>query len=257
MNRLLVLLALLFGLAQPAKAVMSTTPVGNAAYTILSTDVALVTTTAFTAARTWTLPYAAATCIGQTCGANALQIFDVAGAVSSSNTLTIAVQSGDTINGNAANLIINAAGARVVLFPTSGSNWQAIIEGDYVSSAIASGSAVSLTTATAANVTSQSLSQGDWECRGLVSRTLGGTTSVTVLSASIGTTTATIATQGTHATTNTQTAANVMGATGQDTQVGPVRLSLTATTTVYLVVKDTFTVSTDAAYGELACRRIR
>jgi len=257
MKRFLLALALGWGLIAPASAVITQTPVGNAAYTILSTDQTLFTTTVFTAARTWTLPSAGATCIGQSCPATMLQILDLAGAYTSTNTLTLAPASGETINGNAANLIINAAGARVILIPTSGSNWQAVIEGDYIASAVVAGSAVSLTTNTAANITTVSLSQGDWECRGLVSRTLGGTTSVTVLSAGIGTTTATIPTQGTNAVTNTQTAANVMGATGQDSQVGPARFSLAATTTVYLVAKDTFTVSTDAGYGELACRRIR
>lgn len=255
-KRFLLTLCLCLGLTAPTHAVVTGTRVGDAAYTATITDTFLITTTAFSAARTWTLPSAGATCIGQTCApaATSLVIFDAAGAVTSTNTLTIAPASGETINGNAANLIINAAGATITLVPTSSGNWQATVRGDYVAATLASGSAVSLTTATAANVTSQSLSQGDWECRAVVARTVGATTSFTQLAAGITSTSATLPADGTMVATYFDTAANVMAA-GTDTVVGPARFSLTATTTVYLVVKDTFTVSTDTAYGQLACRR--
>lgn len=259
MKRLLLSLALLLGLLAPAQAVVPRTNVGDAAYSVLNTDVLVTTTTAFTAGRTWTLPFAAGTCVGQTCApaSNTLTIYDLAGAITGTNTLTIAPQSGETINGNAANLIISAAGAQVILYPTTGSNWQAVVMGDYRVATLASGSAVSLSTATAANVTTISLSQGVWDCVGLISRTLNASTSVTVLTGSISTTTANQEAQGTNTATYLQTAANVMGAVGQDTKIGPVRLTLTATTTVYLVAKDTFTVSTNVAYGEIGCRRPR
>jgi len=52
------------------------------------------------------------------------------------------------------------------------------------------------------------------------------------------------------------TAANVMAADRSEV-VGPVRQSLSATTNVYLVQDDTFTVSTNKGYGILRCRRIR
>lgn len=258
MKRLALALGLWLGLLAPTWAVVPTTKVGDAAYTIKSTDTFIITTTAFSAGRTWTLPYAAATCIGQTCApsAGALQIIDVAGAWSQTYQLTIAPQSGDTINGNAANLIISTA-SRIVLYPTSGNNWQVLVEGDYVATVLAAGSAIGLTSTTAADIVTQSLSQGEWECRGIISRTLGASTSVTVLTGSIGLTTNTQVAQGTHAATYLQTAANVMGALGEDTKVGPVRISLTATATYRLIADDTFSVSTDAAYGELACRRIR
>lgn len=122
------LLGLLWSIT--AQAVVSSTSVGNVAYTILNTDVRLITTTAFTAARTWTLPYAAATQIGQAQAASgpaatgALEIIDVASAFSVANPLTIAPQSGDTINGSTASVTINVAGARILLVPTSGTNWQ-------------------------------------------------------------------------------------------------------------------------------------
>lgn len=129
--------------------------------------------------------------------------------------------------------------------------------GEVISSTVLAGSAVSLTTATPANITSVALTAGDWDCRAIVSRTLGATTSVTILQSAINPTTATIGTQGTTLVSTVSTAANVMGVLGQDTDIGPARVSLAAPTTQFLNVKDTFTVSTDAAYGQLTCRRAR
>lgn len=242
----------------PSRAVVPQTQVGDAAYSVLGTDCTVTTTTAFTAARTWTLPYAGATQVGQSAQCPAqLQIIDTAGVVTSTNTLTIAPASGDTINGNAANLILSAAGTRTVLIPTTGSNWQSYTIGDFRSTTVLTGAAVSLSTATAADIMTISLSQGEWECRATISRNLNASTSVTVLSGSIGATADTIGTQGVNSMTSLQTAANVMGTTGQDTKIGPTRILLTATTTYHLVAKDTFSVSTNAAYGDITCRRIR
>lgn len=250
-------LALWVGLVAPSLAVLIPTYVGNVAYTILPTDVNVVTTTSFTAARTWTLPSAGGTCIGQSCQppAAALTIYDVAGAINGTSLLTIAPASGETINGNAANLILNAAGVRVTLVPTSGSNWNAYITGDYYAAAVASASAVALTTATAADITSLQLSQGDWECRGAITRKLAATTSVTLLKTSISATSATSGSLDTGTMVQKATAANVM-ALDNTVLIGPIRLKIAATATYYLVAQDTFTVSTNAGYGQLSCRRV-
>ncbi len=258
MKKLLLGVALWLGLLAPAFGVLQSTKVGNVAYSILPTDTNIVTTTALSTGRTWTLPYAAGSCIGQNCSpaANALQILDAAGAISSTGQLTIAPQSGETINGNAANLILTAAGVRVVLIPTSSTNWQATIYGDYQVSTIAVANVVSLTSTTAANITSLSLSQGYWSCSGVIHRNLAASTSVTQLKTSISATTATSGTLDLATMVQWSTAANVMAA---DTSqiIGPVTLNLAATATYYLVAQDTFSVSTDGGYGQLICRRIR
>lgn len=253
MKRLLLGLVLWIGLLAPSNAVITQTLVGNVAYSILSTDTTVVTTTAFSASRTWTLPFAGATCIGQGC-ANALQIIDVAGALTFTNTLVIAPQTGDTINGNAANLILSAPGVRVVLLPTSGNNWQAFTTGDSRSIAVASASAVALTTTTAANITSLSLSQGVWDCSGAITRKLAAATSVTLLKSSISATTATSGSLDTGTMVQFSTAANVMAADHTEI-IGPIRITLTATTTEFLVAQDTFSVDTNAGYGQFVCRR--
>jgi hypothetical protein len=70
------------------------TGVGDAIYTILNTDRYVATTAAFTAARIWTLPAANTMAAGQE-----VVIYDEAGGVTSTNTLTITRAGSDTVNG--------------------------------------------------------------------------------------------------------------------------------------------------------------
>lgn len=125
--------------------------------------------------------------------------------------------------------------------------------GEYSSSLVASGSAVSLTTNTAANVTNLSLTAGDWEVEGMVSYTLTGATT-TAYSAGTTSTSATVPTDGSEGYSAVVTTALT------DTEtitLGRKRFSLSGTTTVYLVGKCTFTLGTVAAFGNLTARRIR
>lgn len=113
-----------------------------------------------------------------------------------------------------------------------------------------------LATTTAKDMTGLSLTAGDWDCWASLVRGLAATTSVTQLKTSIVQTTGTDGVLATGTRTQLSVAANVMAA---DTagMVGPIRQSLSATTTVFLDADDTFTVSTNKAYGLLACRRAR
>lgn len=128
LKRLLLLSLLLW--VTPALAVVPSTRVGNVAYSILNTDVTISTTTVFTASRTWTLPYAAGSCVGQSCTppANALQIIDTASAFSVAFPLVVAPQTGDTINGSSSSITVPTAGARIILIPTTGNNWKMIVD---------------------------------------------------------------------------------------------------------------------------------
>lgn len=131
MRKLLLAFILSLGTIASAWAVVSSTLVNNAAYTILSTDVRIVTgPTAFTASRTWTLPDAGQTCIGQNCApaAQALVIMDNGNAISLAFPLVIAPASGNTINGSSSSITITAAGSRATLYPTTPSNWQLVLE---------------------------------------------------------------------------------------------------------------------------------
>ena len=134
--------------------------------------------------------------------------------------------------------------------------------GQYVSSSIAVGSAVSLTTNTAANVTSVSLTAGDWDCRAVIARVVNGATfNGTYFTGTLSTTTADPPTTTTLAAGQSVADARVAGIipanVGPTSNIPPFRFSLAATTTVYLVAYDTFSAGTDGAYGLLSCRRVR
>jgi hypothetical protein len=122
--------------------------------------------------------------------------------------------------------------------------------GEQIRSAIASGSAVTLTSATGANITSISLTAGIWDVTGVVM--FKGVVTGTASGASIGTTSATTGTQGdNYVTTPTVSTALDLGVV-----VPPYRISLTSTTTVYLVGIAIFTVGTQTAYGRISATRV-
>lgn len=130
--------------------------------------------------------------------------------------------------------------------------------GEELKTTVASASAVSLTTNTQANLTSQSFTAGDWDVFVTVIRNFGATTSVTKMEVGISQSSATLPTVTTGAgdyAVHTQVASVPVGSISQT--VGPFRVSLASTTTVYAVVRDTFTLSTDAVYGSIRGRRIR
>ena len=128
--------------------------------------------------------------------------------------------------------------------------------GEFVSSSVASGSAVALTTATNANVTSISLTAGDWEVAGEVWQTLAGGASPTVGQAGISTSSTTF---GSGPGTGSRA---IIPATIGANQVpvivlAPCRLSLASTTTVYLIGEALFGSGTVSAYGVITARRMR
>lgn len=133
--------------------------------------------------------------------------------------------------------------------------------GALVTSSIPVGSAVSLTTNTAANITSITLTPGDWDISGVIDFNPAATTSVTNITASASLTSATVSGQaggnglGTDPTMIWNQAASVPAGV-MAMEVPAVRLSITASTTVYLVAKATFTVSTMTAYGTIRANRV-
>ena len=127
--------------------------------------------------------------------------------------------------------------------------------GEVVSSSVASGSAVSLTTSITANVTSISLTAGDWDVTGQVAFQFSA--APTAIIANINTTSATLGTVGiTSPYSSLQSTTFTSGATQfQGLPMG--RLSLSATTTVYLLAYATFASGTSSAYGWIWARRAR
>lgn len=111
---------------------------------------------------------------------------------------------------------------------------------------------VSLSSNVPANITSVSLTAGDWNCWGNVAFTNGGTTVTTQSTGSINTTSATMNTlQFANSSPPSTAGLNIAFA------VPMVRQLLASTTTVYLVANNVFATSTSAAYGRIDCRRMR
>jgi parallel beta-helix repeat protein len=130
--------------------------------------------------------------------------------------------------------------------------------GEYFESEVLVGSAVSLTSTVGADVTSLSLTAGDWDVWGNVAFNVNAATVVTNIQGAINTTSATVPTRpGKGAVTLIQFPSPAAGATLQEFFVGQRRLSLSATTTVYLVASSNFSTNTNAAYGILCARRAR
>lgn len=131
--------------------------------------------------------------------------------------------------------------------------------GENIESEVLSGSAVSLTTGTAANVTSISLTAGDWEVSGNVVFNPAATTTLTRVRLGLSATSATFETRpakGSDTDLNLQPGAFTTGGP-QALTTGPRRVSVASTTTFYLVGMAVFGVSTMGAYGYIHARRVR
>ena len=146
-----------------------------------------------------------------------------------------------------------------VLATTTNDDAAAGFIGEYSEAEVLNASAVSLTTSTTANVTSLSLTAGDWDIWGSVCFKPGSSTSVTVMAGGVHTTSATLPVSPAKGAYFQQfiTAKVQAASAGDHYPAGMRRLSLSATTTVYLVAYATFTVSTMGAYGILCARRRR
>lgn len=135
--------------------------------------------------------------------------------------------------------------------------------GEVIESIIAQASATSLVTSTAKTVTSISLTPGDYEVSGCIAFTGAASTSTTQFQAAVSTTTnATGAGASGSPVTNQLTtilnmAASVFGATITTLSIPNYRVSVSATTTFFLVAAGSFTVSTLTAYGYIHARRVR
>lgn len=135
---------------------------------------------------------------------------------------------------------------------TTNNNANAGSFGEYTSNPA---TGVALTTATSASVTSVSLTAGDWDVSGVVTFVPAGTTTVAQIIAGISTVNNTLP-------ANNSGGYNLLAATlptGAAQAYGsPVsRISLAATTTVYLIAQATFGVSTMTANGFIRARRVR
>lgn len=127
--------------------------------------------------------------------------------------------------------------------------------GEYVVASVVQGSAVALTTGVAANITSISLTAGDWDVTCVGCTVPAATTTQSNLQIGISTVSAT---QPSIATGASQISGLVTTVNTQfSLSVPSFRVSLNATTTVFMVATSVFAVSTNAGFGKISARRIR
>jgi hypothetical protein len=160
-------------------------------------------------------------------------------------------------NADSANANITAANATFtgIIGTTTNDNAAAGSVGELIESEIQSGSAVTLTSNVAKNITSISLTTGDWDVWGSAVTASSGGGAQTSIDSWINTASATVPTRpnkGAYvAVSNTMTANGL-----QLYPIGMIRLNLSGTTTVYLSTQTVFSGSC-TAYGYIGARRRR
>lgn len=133
--------------------------------------------------------------------------------------------------------------------------------GEFITSTVPVGSQVSLTTATTANMTSISLTAGDWDCNVQMNFNVAGGT-VADIRMGPSPTSATIATQPANGVVGTDSLVisplGLAGATGVYTLGNiDVRISTASTVTIYATALANFSAGTVAVYGTIRARRVR
>lgn len=130
--------------------------------------------------------------------------------------------------------------------------------GEYVSSIIASGSAVSLVNNTAKNLTSISLTAGDWDVWAMFNFIPQGTTNITQFIGGVNTTTDTLSLLGDRSAFTTYGSGGIVpGAVNCGSPMVQLRINVSSTTTVYAVAQSSFTVAGLTVWGSLQARRVR
>lgn len=125
--------------------------------------------------------------------------------------------------------------------------------GEYISSSIAAGAAVSLTTATSLDVTTISLTHGDWDVFGSIYFVPAGGAVITAESGGISTTANTLPTAPAGGFASVAGLTQAAG-TAISLILGMTRISINSTTTVRLVAQASFS-STCGVYGIIQARR--
>lgn len=187
---------------------------------------------------------------------------------SSGNATSVASQTGTgstfvmstspTISGTLSTAAITATGAITksttngIIGTTLADNANAGSEGEYIT---ATAGPISLTTATATNITSISLTAGDWDVSGIVLFSTGASTVTTATFSGINTVSATFSVAPPY--NNSQNATSIPSASNQTLIAPTIRINVSTTTTVYLISQANFSVSTVSGYGTISARRRR
>jgi len=152
-------------------------------------------------------------------------------------------------------LYVNKVSASQLPGTTTNDNAGAGKIGEYVSASVTRASGVSLTSSTAANITSISLTAGDWDVWGTVGFAPGGSNTYTLRVGCVSLTSATTSDADSGACYE-DSATGVIGDVSFFS-TGTLRVSIASTTTVYLTADAVFAVSTLKGYGFIGARRVR
>lgn len=144
---------------------------------------------------------------------------------------------------------------------TTNNNADAGAVGEYLVSTIAAASGVALTSGTQFNITSLTLTAGDWDVGGTWQLAFGSGTTTGYARASIGTSSASISASSNSAVNTgvslSDPAGVGTGGVGFGAAMPTTRFSVASSTTIYLVTQCNFSVSTLKAFGQLWARRMR
>lgn len=129
--------------------------------------------------------------------------------------------------------------------------------GEYISSTILSGAAVSLVTGTSKTITSISLTAGDWDVNGTVGFTANAATTATGFLGGISTSNNNLPMAPGAGAEFAFTMSVGAGGVMPIMPTGTTRISIAATTTIYLVGLANFAVNSMSGYGFIGARRPR
>lgn len=178
----------------------------------------------------------------------------------------VSEQSAANITANRTHILPNATGTYALVASTTGAivpadiAWTATNDnatagdiGEYVESVIPPGGAVTLTDASANNVTEIGLGAGDWDVEGVVTF-LGAASTVTYRAAALSDTSYTLISDGRESADTRETVT-----TSETTSLVLTRkrVSLSTSATVNLVALAMFSAGAVTAYGSITARRVR
>jgi len=129
--------------------------------------------------------------------------------------------------------------------------------GEVITSSVAIGAAVSLVNNAPKTITSISLTAGDWDVFGTLGFNGGGTTNTTLLLGGMNTTNNTLPSLYEERVTQNAALAAPFGTSPVSFTIPTTRVSLSGTTTYYLVAYALFSVSTCDGFGRITARRSR
>lgn len=183
---------------------------------------------------------------------------NVATAVTMSGDATLANTGAITVTKTSGTAFTAAATATTGQLPATATNDSAAAGkvGEYIFSFVLQASAVSLSNGIAANITSISLTAGDWDVYSMISDLPANTTVMSYLYSNISTTSVTISSNDFSFSSWTGSVTG-NGSTFLVALPAAKRISVSTTTTVYAVAQSAFTTSTNIAWGGLWARRAR